>query len=883
MTSTTGHRTLPCRAKFPQFQAYMMRWSSLPHRLLPTLAIIFAAAAIVYASFWMYIERTPGSKVELGFNRQHSTQYDGTTHCMKVGDVVPDSPAERAGLRAGDRIIGVNGQALTTSRPFDQAYAKASPGDAITFTVQRAGEPGPLDIHGTFRESFQDGPPEGLAKTSAVQVTRSFPVLFLLVGLTVLFLRLNDPNAWLLASLFCGFVAEPGFSHQLIVNPLVRSLALSYQVIFSSMLCPLFYIFFAVFPARSPLDRRVPWLKWIVLAIGVAMALTGVLYGDLRNSGVAADLLGQRPGDALRLSLIYVDYALIALGLISLAGNTFAGTSDPGVRRKSRVILWGTLIGVLPMVIERAAMDFTAYHPTFWVNTVLIIICALYPLSFGYAVVKHRVMDIPVLLRRSARYFLVQRGFIVLLFVAAFSAIAFFSHTLARFFQPNTSAGMMFSAAFGIALVWASAPLVKRGTQRIDRAFFRSAYDARVILQDLAEKARTVTSRAELAALLQLHLEKALHPKHFICYFAAGDSTLVAEYGNPPAGAETFSTGLMSLAMLTLRGKSWDVPLPGEEGFEDLDVLAPIAPECLVPILDHAGQLSGLLVLGQRLSEEPYSSEDKRLLDSVASQVGIAIENFGLAERMAARLEMDRRVARDMEIAREVQSRLFPQFMPPLKTLQYTGKCIQARVVGGDYYDFLDLGAGRLGIVLADIAGKGIAAALLMANLQANLRSRFMVALEDPHQLLQSVNQLFVENTPDDSYATLFYADYDDANHLLRYANCGHNPPLLVRANGNIERLEATATVLGLFPDWDCEVKQISIGPGDLLVIYTDGVTEAPNQASEEFGEGRLRTIIRRHAQRPVTELLSVILDEVQKFSGASQADDVTLVIARVQ
>jgi len=860
-----------------------MRLSPLPPRFLLALAIVFAAAAIVYASFWMYIERTPGSKVELGFNSQHANQYDGTTHCMKVGDVVPNSPAERAGLRAGDRIIGVNGQALTTSRPFDQAYEKAIPGDAVTFTVQRAGEPNPLDIHGTFRESFEDGPPEGLAKTSAVQVTRSFPVLFLLVGLTVLFLRLNDPNAWLLASLFCGFVAEPGFSHMLTVNPLVRWFAFSYQVIFSAMLSPLFYTFFAVFPARSPLDRRVPWLKWIVLAIGVAMALTGAFYGDLRNSGVAADLFGQRAGDNLRLSLIYMDYVFIALGLISLAGNTFAVSSDPGVRRKSRVILWGTLIGVLPVVIERAAMDFAGYHPTFWVNTILVIICALYPLSFGYAVVKHRVMDIPVLLRRSARYFLVQRGFIVLLFVAAFSAIAFFSHTLSRFFQPNASAGMMFSAVFGIALVWAAAPLVKRGTQRIDRAFFRSAYDARLILQDLAEKARTVTSRAELAELLQQHLKKALHPKTFACYFAEGDSKLVAECGNVPRGAETLSAHSITLGLLTLRGKSWDVPLPGEEEEEDLRVLAPLAPECLVPILDHAGQLSGLLVLGQRLSEEPYSSEDKRLLDSVASQAGIAIENMGLAEKMAERMEVDRRVARDMEIAREVQSRLFPQFLPPLQTLQYTGACIQARVVGGDYYDFLDLGTGRLGIVLADISGKGIAAALLMANLQANLRSRCMVAIEDPHQLLQSVNRMFFENTPDDSYATLFYADYDDANHCLRYANCGHNPPLLLRASGEIEKLGATATVLGLFSDWRCKVEKVALGPGDVLVIYTDGITEAPNQAGEEFGESRLLDIVRTHPQANVNEMLSSILAEVQQFSGASQADDLTLVIARGQ
>jgi serine phosphatase RsbU (regulator of sigma subunit) len=244
---------------------------------------------------------------------------------------------------------------------------------------------------------------------------------------------------------------------------------------------------------------------------------------------------------------------------------------------------------------------------------------------------------------------------------------------------------------------------------------------------------------------------------------------------------------------------------------------------------------------------------------------------------------VDRRVARDMEIAREVQSRLFPQFLPPMKTLQYTGTCIQARVVGGDYYDFLDLGAGRLGIVLADISGKGIAAALLMANLQANLRSQYMVALEDPHQLLQSVNQLFFENTPEDSYATFFYADYDDANHCLRYANCGHNPPLLLRANGNIEKLEPTATVLGLFRDWKCEVKNVSIGPGDVLVIYTDGVTETPNESGEEFGESRLMAVVRSHSRAPANEVLSAILADVQKFGNGCQADDLTLVIARAQ
>ena len=127
-----------------------------------------------------------------------------------------------------------------------------------------------------------------------------------------------------------------------------------------------------------------------------------------------------------------------------------------------------------------------------------------------------------------------------------------------------------------------------------------------------------------------------------------------------------------------------------------------------------------------------------------------------------------------------------------------------------------------------------------MANLQANLRSQYAVALEDPHRLHQSVNHLSYENNPEDRCATLFFADYDDASRCLRYANCGHNPPLLLRANGELERLGVTATVLGLFKNWKCAVEEVSLRPGDVLLIYTDGITEAPGLTDEEFGESRL-------------------------------------------
>jgi serine phosphatase RsbU (regulator of sigma subunit) len=300
----------------------------------------------------------------------------------------------------------------------------------------------------------------------------------------------------------------------------------------------------------------------------------------------------------------------------------------------------------------------------------------------------------------------------------------------------------------------------------------------------------------------------------------------------------------------------------------------------------------GLLALGLRLSEEPYSTEDKHLLASVASQAGVTLENIRLGEKIAERIEAERRAAeermeaerhaaREMEIAKQVQARLFPQKLPVLRNLEYVGECIQARQVGGDYYDFLDLGPGRMGIVMADIAGKGISGALLMANLQANLRSQYAVALEDLPRLLQSVNRLFYENTSEESYATLFFADYDDVSGRLCYANCGHNPPILMRAGGKVERLAATTTVVGLFTEWECPIGEVVLESGDLLVIYTDGVTEAANADGEEFGEERLLEVVQAHRLVPVGALLKTISAEVQRFSYGEQADDLTLVVVK--
>jgi serine phosphatase RsbU (regulator of sigma subunit)/catechol 2,3-dioxygenase-like lactoylglutathione lyase family enzyme len=248
---------------------------------------------------------------------------------------------------------------------------------------------------------------------------------------------------------------------------------------------------------------------------------------------------------------------------------------------------------------------------------------------------------------------------------------------------------------------------------------------------------------------------------------------------------------------------------------------------------------------------------------------------------IAEKLEFERRLAQELEIAKQVQAQLFPQTLPPLRTLEYAGTCIQARKVGGDYYDFLDLGQERLGFVIGDISGKGIAAALLMANLQANLRSQCAIAVDQPQRFLRSVNQLFCENTPNGSFATLFFAEYDDSAGRLRYANCGHLCALLLRSDNTLERLESTATVLGVFKEWDCTIGECRLRAGDTLALYTDGITESYDAEEEEFGEQRLIEALRRNCGLSPQCLMDSIVAEVQKFSPQEQHDDITLIIAK--
>ena len=256
-------------------------------------------------------------------------------------------------------------------------------------------------------------------------------------------------------------------------------------------------------------------------------------------------------------------------------------------------------------------------------------------------------------------------------------------------------------------------------------------------------------------------------------------------------------------------------------------------------------------------------------------------DNNRLLATIRKQAEPVRRRKSELEIAANVQQKLFPRKLRRLESLDYAGHCVPAREVGGDYYDFLEMPDSKIGFVLGDVSGKGVPAALLMANLQACFRSQAPHALERPSEVLATVNRHFFDSTAAERFATLVFASYDDRTHKIRFVNCAHCPPLLLRANGELEKLDTTATMLGAFSKWECGEGESELRCGDTLLLYSDGVTEAGADSGDEFGEERLIHALKVNQWQPAESLVQAIVDDVNEFSGSARSDDVTVVALR--
>ena len=386
----------------------------------------------------------------------------------------------------------------------------------------------------------------------------------------------------------------------------------------------------------------------------------------------------------------------------------------------------------------------------------------------------------------------------------------------------------------------------------MDRKFFREAYNAEQLLLELSDSVRSVIEARPLLATVAGRISQSLHvPRIAVLTDASGLYQPAYATGFERLPEIAFAREAATIRKLRESREPARVYLDDPNSWiyrtpdmteQERTRLAALCSELLVP-LPAKDKLLGFISLGQKRSEEPYSPTDLGLLQSVAAQTGLALEVARLTSEISAETARRERLSRELEIAREVQERLFPQQLPEIADLEYCGACRPALGVGGDYYDFLPLAGGRLGIALGDVSGKGIAAALTMASLQASLRAEVSRASSEVGYIVGAVNRLLYGATAQSRYATLFYAQYDPARRELIYVNAGHNAPMLFRkceANCDPKRLEAGGTVVGLLAGATYSHATAVMEEGDLLVLFTDGITETMNAADEDWGEARL-------------------------------------------
>jgi serine phosphatase RsbU (regulator of sigma subunit) len=299
----------------------------------------------------------------------------------------------------------------------------------------------------------------------------------------------------------------------------------------------------------------------------------------------------------------------------------------------------------------------------------------------------------------------------------------------------------------------------------------------------------------------------------------------------------------------------------------------------LVPLVSQ-GELIGLLNLGPRLSQQEYSADDRKLLSDLATQTAPAVRVAQLVRQQQQEAKERERIEQELKVARLIQQTLLPKALPELPGYEVAAYYQPAREVGGDFYDFMTLEDGRLGLVVGDVTDKGVPAAIVMATTRTMLRAAAQRLLS-PGEVLQRVNDVLVQDIPPNMFVTCLYAILDPASGRLVYANAGHDLPYRRRAGRSegAEELRARGMPLGLMPGMDYEEKEIVLNRGESVLFYSDGLVEAHDPRREMFGFPRLQGLVGAHRSGG-SALISFLLSELSRFTGESweQEDDITLV-----
>lgn len=847
------------------------------------IVLLFAFSAFALVSHYSNI-----FNVQARFSRDAHLPFGytgGTAYAIT-------SAAEQAGIRQGDRIVAINGRELDgRDAAFEEELRRMRGGVPVELDLVRAGNNG---VQERFRTSIVPTAVERDLTYYAGFVGNfifvyALPTLCILLGFWVLFVRPSDPLAWLLLFVLLG-LSSLGVEMYWDGATLVGA----YQKVFFSSWALAMLLFGIYFPERWKLDERFPWIKWLLIVpLGFQVFLT--LLGLMRtNTGIDLFQYIRPLANAYGVFGSYIN--MLAIGLFFAAlGYKMGTTKNPDAKRRLRVMLYGTSLAITPsflLVLYRLLSGkqgtFFEIVP-FWIGLTSLLLVLLFPLTMAYVIVVQRAMDVSVVIRQGLQYGLAKGGVRVLQMLLLFGIGMGVYWSINRY-GTNFSTQLAFIVG-GVALVPLIDLVAKPLRITIDRRFFRDAYDAEQILSGLSEDVRTIVETQPLLETVGARISESLHVPQVAILLRNSESFFPAftlGFDTPPA----VSLGQGSLALRKLRANRhialYDdmseitstptVSIDEREQFRELNT------QILMP-LSVKNELTGIISLSPKRSEEPYTASDLRLLRSVATQTGLALENSRLTEAFAREAAQKERLNAEIEIAREVQERLFPQELPRIKGLDYFGACRPALGVGGDYYDFIELPDDRFGIAIGDVSGKGIGASLMMASLQASLRGQALHAGDDLAMLMTNVNRLVYEASTSNRYATFFYAQYDPITRVLAYVNAGHNPPFLLRESGKVETLERGGPVIGMLPPMlvNYEMGTVELNEADRVIGFTDGISEAMNPNEEEWGEEAMLSRLVELGNISAEATIRAIIESADSFAdGAKQHDDMTMIVVRI-
>lgn len=800
------------------------------------------------------------------------------------GNVIssPNAAATHAGLATGDTVLAINRLPFTGMALWQRIRWYARPGDTISLAIGKQNgttQVATIPLEGYAKGYFVDDPPVRMTVPEATLIlffAILVPLFCLALGVWVAFARPFDPNAWfVLVLLTYPQIFNAGATRTWIPDWL--ALRLFWHIAFLLLAPAALFLFGLLFPERSRLDKRLPWLKWLV--VGFTGAGLIAAFVSTYNAWYRISLLPRVDTIDRFLNPVVISFDIFCVVLYwVLLVDKLRTASFAEARRRLQVLLAGSIVGLGSILIIFGLLPLLGIADPgdiLWLDSLAIVLMLFFPLTLAYVVIVQRAMDVRILLRMGSKYLLASTtvkvfrvaGIAALIW---FIAIPLFTHRHGPLKTAFLSAVLVL---FGFLFLNKRSPtdLLQRW---IDRKFFREAYDAETMLSQLAKTAQTISDPAALIQTVSQRISDVLHIEQLTVLLCSNGSFQPAYAIGPSLATPVRALDQARFSSSPIFNSANDGRTPD-----------PQSPELLLPLPGRT-QLLGVMALGPKRSEEPYTPSDLRLLESVSVQTGLGLELSETAASLAAAAVERAHIAREIEIAREVQERLFPQRLPLIAGVNLAGFCRTVFGVGGDYYDAIELGDGRLGLAIGDVSGKGISAALLMASLRACLRTMTLTTAGDLTQLMSHMNRLIYEASAINRYATFFFGIFDPAASRFDYVNAGHNPPVLIRksSSGNCDRLclDCGGPVIGLLPEASYEQGSLLMRPGDLLIAYTDGISEAMNSADEEWGEEAMILAAQQASDGTAEEIVKAIFAAADVFAGsASQHDDMTVLVMK--